>query len=162
MKKEITVLQAVTFVNSFDALPESGVSFEGLHAYDMACNLTTIEPEVIAFNKLKEAPKKYKQYLQELNTLQLEEQAPIDGKIKAGQGIMFSDGRRAATRIAALRAKYDKEIKIVETREESNRVALDKKITLELIEIPRSAIKIAPDSDRAAGVLAGLSIVIGK
>jgi hypothetical protein len=160
MKKKITGLQANAFVSDFEALKDSGVSFKGLAAVDLAMNLTRIEPEVIAFRKLGEPSAKFMKYREELQQISLEESAPMDGKIKPGQGAPFADGPRAARRIAALRAKYAAEIKSMETREEAQRAWLDKVIDVDIIEIPRDQIDIAEKSDRAAGVLAGLSIVI--
>jgi hypothetical protein len=160
MKKKITVLQAISFVNAFDGLKDSGVSFKGLSAVDIAMNLTRIEPEVIAFRKLTEPTTKFQKYQQEFSDLQLEEQAPIEGKVKAGQGGIFADGKRAAEKIKTLREKYKAEIKTMETRAESQKACMDKIVDVDIVEIARDQIEIADKSDRAAGVLAGLSIVI--
>jgi hypothetical protein len=160
MKKKITGLQANAFVKDFDALPDSGVSFKGLAAVDMAMNLTKIQPEVIAFQKLGEPSKKYRDYQNELQQIQLEETAPLEGKVKPGQGAPFANGPRAADRLAVLRKKYAAEIKSQETRQDAQIAWLDKVIEVDIIEIPRDQIDVAKDSDRAASVLAGLSIVI--
>lgn len=143
MKKKITGLQANAFVKCFDALPDSGVSFKGLSAVDMAMNLTKIEPEVVAFQKLGEPSKKYRQYQNDLQQIQLEESAPLEGKARPGQGAPFANGARAAERMAEVRKKYAAEIKSQDTRQEAQVAWLDKVIEVEIIEIPRDQIDVA-------------------
>jgi hypothetical protein len=160
MKKKITVLQAFTFVDSFNSLKDSGVSFKGLAAIDMALNCTKIEPLVINFRKQNEPSTRMVKYQEELRQIQIAEQAPVEGKIRPGQGVIFADGARAAAKLADLRKKYKADIDAAEKKNDEQTKALDKQVELDLIEIPKTEIDIAERSDRAAGVLAGLAIVI--
>lgn len=138
---KITVKQAVDLFTAISNLKQGGVYFKGLKNIDLAMNKKAVEGIVDGFNIAKEAPEKYKKYVEELEDLKL--------KVSNKDGSIL-DPQDASVKFTDLKEKYSGAIKEYNDWKDSMKDVLIEEKDVSLILINKSDINFTDENNSLA------------